>query len=253
MPVGITPFGTPTAPESAQERDTRLLSAWRKSYGFQKEKALKELMDALQGPIMTAVNSFSGAAMPQVTMKLQAQSYAIEALNEYDAKRGMSLSSYVLTNVKQKLFRYVSTHQNVARIPEAKVRMIGPIREAEADLTSKFGHEPTTAQIADHLGVSLSHVAEIRRLLRKDLLEEGGGGVESLEAFEHDPDYEKAMLAYYSMSEVEKLVFDYSLGAHGKQQLGTNEIATKLKLSAARVSQIKKLIAEKIKPFVGGL
>jgi DNA-directed RNA polymerase specialized sigma subunit len=252
MVAGISSFGTPYVPESQAEKDLRLWKTWKSANGMAKASALTELMQAMQGPIGAAVNSFQGAPMPQVTLKLQAQSYAVDALKDYDQSRGMSLSSYVLTIVKQKLFRYVGMYQNVARIPEEKIRMIGPIREATADLTSKFGHEPSAAQVADHLGVPLSHVTEIRRLLRKDLLEEGGG-IEGLEVFEHDPDFEKAMLAYYGMAEVERLVFDHSLGAHGQKQLGTNEIAAKLKISAGRVSQIKKMIAEKIKPYLGNI
>jgi RNA polymerase sigma factor (sigma-70 family) len=183
-------------------------------------------------------------------MKLEAQRYAKEALEDFDPNRGFALASYITTSVKQKLYRYVSTHQNVARIPQYQIDQIGPLREATADLTQKFGHEPSAAQLADHMGVPLAHVAKLRRILRKDLLEEAGG-VEDAGAIEHDADYEKAMLAYYSMSEVEKLVFDYTLGAHGQGVLSTNELASKLKITAGRISQIKKRIAEKIVPYLG--
>ncbi len=245
-------YGLPVLPENAAERDARLLSEWKKSSGAKKERALQELLENLQGPIMTAVNTFQGAPMPKATMELEAKRHAVDALNNYDASRGTSIAGYITTTVKQKLYRYVGTYQNVARIPEHQIREIGPLREATADLTSRYGREPTTDELADHMGVTVNHITDLRRLLRKDLTEEGGGGVENHEAFEHDPDFERAMMAYYSMSTPEKQVFDYSLGAHGQPKLQTNDIATRMGVSASRVSQIKKAVAEKIKPYVTG-
>lgn len=245
-------FGLPVLPENAAERDSRLLSAWKSATGAKKDKALGDLLTTMNGPIMTAVNAFHGAPMPKATMELTGKLHAVNALKEYDASLGMSIANYVTTSVKQKLYRYVGTYQNVARIPEYKIRQIGPLRDATTELTNKFGREPTTDELADHMGVAVSHVTGLRRLLRKDLTEEGGGGVDQFEAFEHDPDYERAIMAYYSMNQAEKQVFDYSLGAHGQKQLQTNDIALKLKISAGRVSQIKKSIALKIKPYITG-
>jgi|GEM_PF-1981923 len=249
MPVGITLFGTPTSPETPSERDRRLYKAWKSSTGKAKDKALEELLDSLNGAIMTAVNSFAGAPMPATTMKLEALRHAKEGLEAYNPSLTTNLASYIITYVKQKLYRYVGTYQNVGRIPEYQIQQIAPLRTAIADLTTRFGHEPTTAQIADHLGVPTSRVVALRRLLRRDLLEEGGA-VESISAYEHDPVFERAMLAYFSMSEVEKLVFDLSLGAHGHNAVSNNEIAKRLHLTAGRVSQLKKKIAEKIEPYL---
>lgn len=252
MPAGITQFGVPSLPETPAEKDRRLLKEYRSApIGPQKDRALSELLNNLTGAIMTGVNAFQTARLPRVTLELEGKRIAKQAIEDYDTTKGMTLASYVTTMVKQRLYRYAGTYQNVARIPEAKIRQIGPLREAQTDLMNRYGREPTTAEIADHMGVSVLRVAQLRRLLRKDLLEEGTNP-ESLEAFEHDPDYERAMLAYYSMTDNEKHVFDYSLGAHGQKQLSTNEIAKKLNVSAARVSQLKKAIADKIRPYLGG-
>jgi DNA-directed RNA polymerase specialized sigma subunit len=245
-------FNLPVMTESPADRDKRLLKVWKSSYGLKKDKALDELLTNLQGPIMTAVNQFQGASMPKVTMELEAKRHAINALQNFDPNAGMSVSSYITTIVKQKLYRYVGTYNNVARIPEHHLREIGPLGEATTDLTARFGREPTVHELADHLGVSPTRITGLRRLLRKDLTEEGGGGVDQFEAFEHDPDFERASIAYYSMSDAEKHVFDYSLGAHGQPRLSTNEIASKLNLSAGRISQLKKSVADKIKPYITG-
>lgn len=247
MPIG---FHTPALPETPRERDERLLAEWRKTaYGYQRDQKMSELLQSLSGAIGTAVNSYRGAPLPQPALEMEAKRQAVQAIQEWDKSKGMSLASYVTTMVKQRLYRYVSTYQNVARIPEGQVLKIGPLREAMTDLTAKFGREPTTHELADHMKLPVKHVVRLRKNLRKDLLEEGGG-MDNIEAYETEVGFERAMLAYYQLTDMEKHVFDYSLGAHGQPKLSPGEIATKLKISNGRVSQLKTSIANKLKPYL---
>lgn len=247
MPVA---FQTPSAPETARERDERLLTEWKRASGFQKDQKMSELLKNLSGAIGTAVNSYRGAPVPQVTLELEAKRQAMLAVQDWDRTKGMSMASYVTTMVKQRLYRYVGTYQNVARIPEGQIRNIGPIREAVSDLTSRLNREPTAVELADHLGLPLAHISRIRKNLRSDLLEEGGG-LDNVEHYETDPNFERAMMAYYQLTDQEKLVFDFSLGAHGQPKLKPTEIAKKLKISNGRVSQLKESLAKKLKPYLG--
>jgi len=245
-------FQTPTLPETMAEKDERLLTDWKKtSVGYQKEQKLSALLQNLSGAIGTAVNSYRGAPLPFSVLEMEGKRQAIQAIQEWDRTKGMSLASYVTTMVKQRLYRYVSTYQNVARIPEGQVLQIGPMREAMTDLSSKLGREPTIDELADHLGLPVKHVVRLRKNLRSDLLEEGGG-LDNIEGYQTDPNFERAMMAYYQLSTQEKLVFDYSLGAHGQPKLKAGEIATKLKISNGRVSQLNTSIANKLKPYLEG-
>jgi DNA-directed RNA polymerase specialized sigma subunit len=244
------PFQSPTAPETARERDERLLTEWKRATGFSKDQKLSELLKNLSGAIGTAVNSYRGAPVPQVTLELEAKRQALLAIQDWDRSKGMSLASYVTTMVKQRLYRYIGTHANVARLPEGQIRQIGPIREAVSDLTSKFGREPTTDELADHLGMPVKQITRLRRNLRSDLLEEGGG-LDNIEHYNTDPGFERAMMAYYQLTDMEKLVFDFSLGAHGQPRLKPTEIASRLKISNGRVSQLKTSLGQKLKPYLG--
>lgn len=237
--------------ETAQERDLRLWRTWKAATGYAKEQALRELLTALAGPIGTALQAYRGAPMPSATMELEARRFAVAALNDFDPVQSLNLSSFVITRVKQDLFRYVGTYQNVARIPENQARLIAPLRDATATLTQRYGREPTTEELADHMSVPVAHVARLRRSLRADLLDDSGeetGLV--LDSLQHDPDYERAMLAYYSLTDEEKQVFDYSLGAHGQPRLKPGEIARRMRISNVRVSQLKSRLADKLAPYV---
>jgi DNA-directed RNA polymerase specialized sigma subunit len=149
--------------------------------------------------------------------------------------------------VKQRLYDYVSRHQNVATIPAEHIRRIGSFGRAVDDLTDKFGREPTTHELADHLGVAPKKITALRKAYRPVTLESSD---DSFESAVDDASRERVLLAYYGLTDQEKLVFDYSLGAHGQPKLSTKEIATKLRVTDARVSNLKATLATKLAPYL---
>ncbi len=239
-------------PESLEDRDERLIKQWKTApAGWSKDKALTELLAALAAPIGMAVNQYKAAPLPAATLELEAKRLAVEALGEWKPGMGTKPASFVRTRVGQRLFRYVSEHQNVGRLPEEQIRTIGGYRTAITDLSARLGREPTTHELADHLSLPVTRITRLRKSLRAELLE-STEGMDELEDFKHDPQYEQAMLAYYSLTDQQKVVFDYLLGGHGQQKLKPGDIATKLKISPARVSAIKQEIAAKLSPYLGG-
>lgn len=247
------PFApTPSLPELPQERDERLIREWQAMPpGFQKDQKLSEVLLSLQGVINQAVNQFRTAPLPLRTLELEAKRQAVLALREWQPGRGTKPSSFLGTRLRQRLYRYVGENQNAARIPEAQIRQISPLKDAMSDLTSRYGREPSTHELADHMGLPVAHVTRLRKSLRADLLS-SKPGMDEFEDHSHDPDFERAMMAYYNLSEQEKVVFDYLLGAHGQPRLKPSEIARKLSISAPRVSTIQKNIAKKLGPYLNG-
>lgn len=222
--------------------------AWKDAPpGPTRDTALTRLMEHLGGVVASAINTYRAAPLPQLTLELEGKRQAVEAIKEWNPALGTSLGSFVGQRVRQRLYRYVAEHQNVARIPEHEVRRIGGFQRGVAFLTDQLGRDPTTEELADHLGVPPHRVTKLRKLFRKDLLESSFEAPE----VEHDADYERAMLAYYGLTDQEKLVFDFSLGAHGQPRLSGNDIAKRLSVAPSRVSALKESIATKLKPYLG--
>lgn len=251
----------PSAPmsETPSQRDERLYEEWQDApMGWTKDQAFDRLMKNLEPAIMSAANTFRAAPVPTQTMELEAKRIAGQAMKDWSPTAGMSLASYLGTMVRQRLYRWVTTNQNVARLPEAQVGQIGHFQIAVNDLTSRYNREPTTDEIADHMSISPKHVSRLRKSLRSDLIASNatdsigdeGSIADSIEDIPHDADYERAMLGYYGLTDQEKHVFDYSLGAHGQQKLKAGEIASRLKLSPARISAIKESVGTKIRPYL---
>jgi DNA-directed RNA polymerase sigma subunit (sigma70/sigma32) len=229
--------------------DVELYDAWKKAPQYAKEGKLQALLVQLEGAIMSAVRVYLNSNLPFPILQSEGKRIAVDAIKDYDSTKGMSISSYVITTVKQRLNRYVGQHQNIARIPEDKMRMIGPLREAETELANRLGREATADEVAEHMVVPLSHVTRIRKMMRADILESSSNFAD-MEQFAADPNYERVMMAYYSLTPDEKLVFDYSMGTHGKKKLDPGEIVLKLGMTSVRVSQIKKQLADKLGQYL---
>ena len=233
------------------QSDDALYKAWKTApAGYAKDKAFEALMLQLNGPIMAAVNTYRTAPLPLVTMELEAKRLGGAAVMDWSPSGGMQLAPYVGTIVRQRLYRYVAQNQNVGRLPEEQIRRIGDLGRAMSHLGEVLGREPTTPELADHLNMPIAHVTRLRKSLRKDLLESGIADDEITEALKHDPNYERVMLAYHGLTDMEKQVFDFSMGAHGQPKLKPQEIAGRLRVTPARISALKVTLGAKLAPLV---
>ena len=235
-----------------KSQDERLLQEWRDAAGYQKDQKLEALLNQLNGSVQAAISTYRAAPLPGPTLELEGKRMAVQAIKEWDKSKGMSLASYVSTIVRQRLYRYVATYQNVGRLPEAQVRQIGAFNRANTDLRDRFGRDATTEELADHMALPVTHVARLRKSLRKDLLDSAFDDEDGLEAIAHDPGYDRAMMAYYSLTDQEKTVFDFLLGAHGQPKLSPGDIAKKLGLAPSRISALKESIGTKLHPYLHG-
>ena len=237
-------------PESRDEAQSRMVRTWQvMPVGFQKDQQLTAILKDMQGLIGSAVNKYRAAPIPLQTMELEARRQAVRALRDWQPGAGQKPSTFVRTRVDQGLFRWVNENQRTARIPEHMVRDIAPMFGAINDLTSRYGREPSTTELSDHMGVSVSHVSKMRKMLRSEKLNDEFGG---LQDFKHDPDYERAMLGYYSLTDQEKSVFDYLTGSHGQPQLKPSQIAQRLKIGPSRITAVKTSIGKKLDNYLRG-
>lgn len=218
------------------------------SSGFQRDKASTDLLTALAPNIFSAVNQFRAASLPPQSIELEAKRLALNAAKTWRPGIG-NLGAFVSSKVKMGLYDYVTRNQNIATIPREHIGRIGAFKRTMEDLGDRFGREPTSLEVATHMNVPLKKVTVLRQMLRPTGLE--SATVDSgFEDVTDDRNRERVRLAYYGFTDQEKLVFDFSTGAHGQEKLGTNDIAKRMKVTAARISNLRLSIANKIAPYL---
>lgn len=223
---------------------TSIDTVWRRWKRKKNESDLTVLLKHVEPVIQRRVRQFTGVAIPTIAIEAEAKKQALKAFTTYNPKKGASLKTHVGHRMP-KVFRYVAKHQNIGTIPEHRVAKINTFEKTKEYLNEAKGREPTTIELADELSWSPREVSRMEAELRKRDLGH------SLSFQDHvfvdfNTNVESINFAYYSLSPQEQLVFDYSVGAHGRPRLKTSQIARKLKVSSSQISKLKKGIVTKV-------
>jgi DNA-directed RNA polymerase specialized sigma subunit len=141
----------------------------------------------------------------------------------------------------KKLQRENNKLQNKAYIPEGKASQIGKIQRAQSFLRDDLEREPTTLEIAKHMGKPAKQIQGVLSSMKKDIV---------ASQFESDPtkilggrEQEVLDLLPFSLTPEQNEVFDHLFGKNGKRHItATNEIATALGKNPSQVSRIRTAI-----------
>ena len=227
------------------DKDIEMWKKWKKT---KDPRDLSQLFSQLENLIQKKVNTFSGAPVPRSALEAEAKKWAFVAFENFNPNMGVKLSTHV-TNWLQKLYRYNTTLQNFARIPEHTALKITPFRAAKEELQQKLGRPATQIELADHLHWNIAHVNKIEKSLRQDISATTWQGDENFE--QHNPKLEILALGYYSLAPEEQLVYDYTLGEHGKQKMSPGQIAKIMNISPSKVSKLRNAVTIKLQQYLG--
>jgi len=229
-----------------QQREMQMWQQWQA--GGQKPQDLRPLIKSFKPLVNHQANIWAGKVrdVPPAAIRAEFTNQFVSALQTYDPDRGAGLGTHIRHQLK-KAQRFVTTYQNPGRIPENRIYRIRELQDAEQHLDEKFGRPPTQLELADQLKWSPKQVDVLQREVRR---------ARPTGQFETDPSTftpsrqkEVLRLLPYELTPDEKQVFEYLYGVGGKPQLGPGQIATKLNMSAPKVSRLKRSIAEKYERY----
>lgn len=230
-----------------QQKEIGLWKTW-KDNGM-KHEDVRPLLSSLRPLINKEANRWAiQRDIPPAAIRAEFTNHAVKALETYDPNRS-ALNTHI-RNYMKKAQRFVTTYQNVARIPETRIYNIGKFNTAQQNLEEQFGRSATQLELADHLQWSPRTVATFQKEQRKGLLSSKAPGGEDPTVFIPSAHKEILRLLPYDLDPDERAVFEHLYGINGKARLTPGEIAVKLNMSAPKVSRIKLDIAKKFKSYI---
>lgn len=211
-----------------------------------------ETRAALLQEMMPAINSeiqrFTG---PKPLLRSRAKVLALKAFDSFDPNAGAQLRSWVVTQL-QPLSRYGQQMRPV-RAPEMAIRQAAEVNRVRQELTDVLGRDPEDEEVADEVGISVKRVRDVQRMVRPAIAEGGMAEPQDEDAVAGLPGVSttnKLTLAteavYDSLTARDKAIFDWKTGGHGKQAIPNQEIAKRLGVTPALISQRSQQIAEQI-------
>ena len=205
------------------------------------------LLSALAPTINSEIMRYAG---PKNLLRSRAKVLAVKAVRTFNPMSGTKLNSWVITNLKP-LARY-SIQQRDVHIPEVAARQAAAVDSAVKSLTDELGREPTDAELADELGISENRVKAVRQKaiasVNSGRFDETGdddfSGTPGVMETNKVPFAVEAV--YRDLPETDRFIFDSATGMHGVQKLPATEVARRLGVSPAAVSQKAKMISSQI-------
>lgn len=231
-----------------QQQEMEMWQQWKQ--GGQKPQDLRPLIKSFRPLINARANTFAGKLrdVPPAAIRAEFTNQFVQALETYDPQRGAQLNTHINHQLK-KGQRFITTYQNPGRIPENRIYKIRELQDAEMRLDEQLGRAPTQIELADQLKWSPRTVGVLQKELRR---------ATPTGQFEADPStytpsrhQEIMRLLPYDLSPDERAVFEHLYGVGGKMKLGPGQIARKLKMSAPKVSRLKRAIAQKYSKHSG--
>jgi DNA-directed RNA polymerase specialized sigma subunit len=232
---------------SRQQRDLELWTVWMD--GGKQPKDLRPLLKQFRGMMRNKASVYVGKVpIPPEAIYAEYTKQFIKALERFDPKRGVGLGTFVHAYLDAAK-RFITSNQNVGKIPEPRVHRIGDYKRAHADLDDVLGHQPTPKELSDYLGWKLKDVVLLQQEMRRGLVRS---------EFEEDPTVvtstkaeEALRLFRHHLAGTERDVYDYLMGfGNRKQTNSTGEIARALGLSMSKVSRLRKSLAAKVEKYL---
>lgn len=206
--------------------------------------ALNELVARHDDLLTHKANAFRRSPIPVSVLHAHAVKLLRDAIDRYDPKSGVRFRTFLESTIR--LNRFATQYKNVARIPEYRALLVRRYLAAKQMLAADLDREPTAVEMGEYLGWSVADVARMEQAVsRRDL------AASSME-FDQvssvgDRFSETIDFIYYELTPQEQLVFDYSLGKHGKPKLkSVAEIAKRTGLTSDKVYAIKRDIARRV-------
>lgn len=233
---------------AAQSRQLKDFNAWNQwQQNGKQEEDMEALLKQMDPLIRRASNVYAGKVnIPKSAIRAEFQIQAMKAFDKYDPNRGAALGTYLTWQLK-KGKRFVSTYQNIGRIPETRIHHITTFKNARDELNDQLGREPSAHELADRLKWPVNQVGAMEAELRKEV------PTSTLQAdmtsLKPSHTGEVLRLVQYDLNPEEKLVYEYLLGVNGKPQLKPGQIARKLNMAPSKVSRIKLSVAGKVKRY----
>lgn len=230
--------------------DEELVSVWTNE---NTPAQTSELLKRLSPTMDSAIRSYAGGSP---NMRISAANMALDACRSYDPGKGAKLSTHVFNNLMG-LNRLSAKRSAVAPQVMYNRQLYNAMAKATGDYEDEHGVEPSLQYLSDTLGVPVKKVIQLQ--------DEGPGGEISMsqqvgEADEKDTfatsdvtdeDYLRYLYTDYKDDPTSQKIIEWGTGMAGRKPLSNGEIARRLKISDAAVSQRKKKIQRRMEELRG--
>jgi len=194
------------------------------------------LLKKLRPTINSALTSFAPGM--EKSLQIKATKLALDAASSYDPSYGTDPSTHVFHTLKR-LYRYGAKRNNIMPVSERSYAESKFLKELAAEFEDAKGREPSAMELADRSGFSVKKVNKIlsANKIRNDSSTINPETHQSYVASSDLDDDDYFEYVYASVGPIDQKIMEWSSGKHGRPVLANQEIAKRLGVTPAAISQ----------------
>ena len=226
-----------------------------KKGGFDGTRSLERLVKANLRFVVSVAKQYQNQGLSLGDLINEGNLGLIKAARRFDETRGFKFISYAVWWIRQSILQALAEQSRIVRLPLNRVGALNKIGKKFSELEQKYEREPTAAELAENLEMTVPEIAETIKISGRHLSVDApfvqGEDNRLLDILPNEqqppPDSElireslreevKQVLTTLSPREAEVIKLYFGLDS---QALTLEEIGEKFNLTRERVRQIKE-------------
>lgn len=236
--------------------DEIVLAQAIKRGGIEGNLALERLVKANLRFVVSVAKQYQNQGLSLGDLINEGNLGLIKAAKRFDETRGFKFISYAVWWIRQSILQALAEQSRIVRLPLNRVGALNKIGKKFSELEQMYEREPTAAELAEQLGMSIAEISDTiksgGRHLSVDAPFIQGEDNRLLDVLvnEHQPPPDNELMRESLRVEVNQVLTTLSMreaevvslyfGLNDQQALTLEEIGEKFKLTRERVRQIKE-------------
>lgn len=170
-PEVLVYYDAPFLPWVVLENELRsralILDEWLMGIQTRGERARDDLVNRNLRLVVSVAKKYQGRGLPLLDLIQEGNTGLMRAVERFDYRRGVKLSTYASFWIKQTITRAIADRSRVVKVPVYMDELFSKLARAEKRLPEVLGREPTKQETAQELGISVEELREVYQFRRR--------------------------------------------------------------------------------------